>query len=160
MDGIGGLLRPRQEAVNLFPEALREGSKAAPPYAPFLAPKLGEAPWAIQGPAHKRANEAEKSRQRRNDVKTSSLNTEQLALAHLRYIVAGEIDLAPKKFGGLGAFLTNLVTLLELAVIQKMEAASRFERAQSAARSHLARERGSLQVVKEEVVRLNRDRLH
>ena len=160
MNGIGGLLRPRQEAVNLFPEALREGSKAAPLYAPCLAPKLGEAPWAIQGPAHKRANEAEKSRQRRNDVKTSSLNTEQLALAHLRYIVAGEIDLAPKKFGGLGASLTNFVTLLELAVIQDVEAASRLGRAQSAARSRLVRGRGSLQVVKEEVVRLNRARLH
>ena len=78
----------------------------------------------------------------------------------MRYIVAGEIDLAPKKFGGLAAFLTKLLTLLELAVIQNMEAASRFERAQSAARSRLARERGSLEAVKEEVVRLNRDRLH
>ena len=59
---IGELLRPRQEAVNLFSEALREGSKATPPYTPFLAPKLGNFPWALRDPAHKRAAEMEKNR--------------------------------------------------------------------------------------------------
>ena len=44
-------------------------------------------------------------------------------------------------------------------MIQNMETASRFERAQSAAWSHLARECGGLQVAKEEIVKLNRDRL-
>ena len=58
----GELLRPRQDAANLFPEALREGSKATPPYTPFLAPKLGGAPWALRDPARKRASEAGKSR--------------------------------------------------------------------------------------------------
>ena len=41
-----------------------------------------------------------------------------------------------------------------------METASRFERAQSAAWAHLARERGSLQIIKDELVKANRDRLH
>ena len=103
MSGIGELLRPLQEAVNLIPEALREGSKAAPSYTPLLAPKSGEAPWAIQDPAHGRAYEGEKSRQRRNDVETSYLNTRHLELAYLRYIVAGEIAGAWEKCGGLGA---------------------------------------------------------
>ena len=91
LSGIGELLRPRQAADNKFPEALREGSKATPRYTPFLAPKLGGGPWASHGPARKRAFEAEKNRQKRNDVKTSFLNTGQLALAYLRYIIAGEL---------------------------------------------------------------------
>ena len=89
--GIGELLRPRQEAVNLFWEALRECSKATPQYTPFLAPRLSEALWPLQYPARERALEAEKNRQHRNDVKTSFLNTGQLALAYLRDIIAEEI---------------------------------------------------------------------
>ena len=72
---VGGLLRPRQEAANLFPDALREGSRATPPRTPFLAPTLGDSPWALQDPARKKDFEAEKSRQRRNALKTSFLNT-------------------------------------------------------------------------------------
>ena len=37
--GIGDIIRRRRRAANLFPEAL-------PPYAPFVAPKMSEAPWA------------------------------------------------------------------------------------------------------------------
>ena len=158
--GIGELLRPRQEAVNLFTAAIYEGSKATPPYTPFVAPKLWDAPWTIQDPAHKRAIEAERNRQKRNSVKTSFLNTGQLALAYLRYITAGELAGAWSNFGGLGAMLTNLAAILELSVLQNMEAACRFEKTQSAAWSHLARERGSLQIIKEELVKINRDRLH
>ena len=160
LNGIGELLRPRQEAVNIFSEALYEGSKAIPPYIPFMAPKLWEAPWTLQDPAHKRAAEAERSRQKRNAVKTSFLNTGQLALAYLRYIIAGELSGAWTKFGGLGALLTNLASILELSVLQNMETACRFERTQSAAWPHLARERGSLRTIKEELVKVNRDRLH
>ena len=158
--GLGELLRPRQEAVNIFSEAMYEGSKAVPPYIPFVAPRLWEAPWALQDPAHKRAAESERSRQKRNAVKTSFLNTGQLALAYLRYIIAGELSGAWSKFGGLGALLTNLASILELSVLQNMETACRFERTQSSAWSHLARERGSLQTIKEELVKVNRDRLH
>ena len=144
----------------MFPEAPHEGPHTTPPYTPFLAPKLGESPWSLQDPARKRAFEAEKNRQKRNAVKTSFLNTGQLAVACLRCIIAGEIVGAWAKFGGLGALLTNLASLVELSVIQNMETASRFERAQSAARPHLARERGSLQTIKEELVKMNRGRLH
>ena len=158
--GLGELLRPRQEAVNIFSEAMYEGSKAIPPYIPFVAPKLWEAPWALQDPTHKRAAESERSRQKRNAVKTSFLNTGQLALTYLRYIMAGELSGAWTKFGGLGAMLTNLASIMELSVLQNMETACRFERTQSAAWSHLARERGSLQTIKEELVKVNRDRLH
>ena len=42
--GLGEILRPRQEAVNIFSEAMYEGSKAVPPYIPFVAPRLWEAP--------------------------------------------------------------------------------------------------------------------
>ena len=160
LNGIGELLRPRQEAVNIFSAALYEGSKAIPPYIPFVAPKLWEAPWSLQDPAHKRAGEAERSRQKRNAAKTSFLNTGQLALAYLRYIIAGELSGAWTKFGGLGAMLTNLASILELSVLRNMETACRFERTQSAAWSHLARERGSLLTIKEELVKVNRDRLH
>ena len=61
LNGIGELLRPRQEAVNIFSEALYVGSKAIPPYIPFVAPKLWEAPWAPQDPIRKRAIESEKT---------------------------------------------------------------------------------------------------
>ena len=75
---------------------------------------------------------------------TSFLNAGQLALAFSRYVIAGEIAGAWAKFGGLGALLSNLASTTELSVIQNVETASRFERAQSAAWFHLARERGSL----------------
>ena len=160
LSGIGELLRPRQGAANLFPEALREGSRATPPHTPFLAPTLGDSPWALQDPARKKAFEAEKSRQRRNALKTSFLNTGQLALAYLRYIVAGELAGYWAEFGGLGAILTHLASTIELSITKNVKTASRFERARSAAWSHLARARGSLQTIKDELVKINRDRLH
>ena len=95
LSGLGQPPRRRQEAANLFPEALREGSQAAPPYAAVLDPKSGEYLWATQDPARGRANEAEKNRQRRNDVKTRFLSTGQLAFAFLRYVIAGEIGGPP-----------------------------------------------------------------
>ena len=55
--------------------------------------------------------------------------------------------------------LTNLASMMELPMIQNMETASRLERTQSAAWPHLARERGSLQTIKDELVKVNRDRL-
>ena len=124
----------------MFSEALREGSKRRPPFTPFLAPRLGESSWALQDPARERASEAEKNRQKGNAVMTSFLNTGQLALVYVRYIIAGELAGGWTKFGGLGALLTNLATELDLSIIRNMETASRFERAQSAAWSYLARE--------------------
>ena len=51
LQGVGELLRPRQEAVDLLPDALREGSSACPPYVPSLSPQIGEVPRAPQDPA-------------------------------------------------------------------------------------------------------------
>ena len=48
---------------------------------------------------------------------------------------------------------------MELAVAQNMEAAPRFEKAQSTAWAHLAPERGNLEIIEDEPVKLNRDRL-
>ena len=72
-------------------------------------------------------------------------------------MVAGEIAGAWGNFGGSGALLTNLARFLELSIIQNMEAAPRFERAQSSAWAHLARERGDLQVAVGKRVKINRD---
>ena len=50
-------------------------AKEAKPAAPLLRPNFGEAPWASRDPACRRAAEAGKARQRRNDVKTSYWRT-------------------------------------------------------------------------------------
>ena len=68
---------------------------------------MGEVPWGSQGPARKRAAEAEKFRRRRNSAKTSFLSSGQLGLDYPQYIAAGEIAGARNNFGGLGAMLTN-----------------------------------------------------
>ena len=93
-------------------------------------------------------------------VETSFLNTGQLASPHLRYMVAGDIAGAWGDFGSFGALPANLSRLLELSAIPNMGAAPRFEHAQRPAWSHLARERGSLQLAKDELIKINRDRLH
>ena len=102
---------------------------------------------------------AEKPGQRRNSVKTWFLNAGQLALAHLRFISAGEVPGDRVKFGGRGALLTNLAHLPELSDIPKGETAPRFERAWSAAVAHLARDRRNLLLVKDELFKVNRGRL-
>ena len=99
------------------------------------------------------------NRQKRSDVKTILLGAGQLALAFLRYSIAAEIAGAWAKFGGLGAPLTNLATTFELSAIHNAGAASRFERAQGAAWSHLVRERESIQTIEEELVEINGGRL-
>ena len=53
--GVGEILRPSQEAVNIFCEALRDGGKARPPHTPFLLPKPAEAPRSPQDAVRKRA---------------------------------------------------------------------------------------------------------
>ena len=59
-----------------------------------------------------------------------------------------------------GAFLANLAHLLGLPVAQKVGSASRSERAQSSAGSRLARGRGHLRLVKDELIEINRDRVY
>ena len=134
------------------------GHNACPPYIPFVPPNLGEAPWAKRDPVHGRAAEAERARQRPSP-KSSLLKTGQLALAYLRYIIAGEIAGARAKFGWLRAMLTNLARLLGLSVMRNMGAASRFEGAPSTAWAHLERGRRNLRLIWEELAKVDRDRL-
>ena len=47
----GDTLQPRQGALDLFSEDSRIGRAAFPPLAPFVTPKLSEAPWARCGPS-------------------------------------------------------------------------------------------------------------
>ena len=61
--------------------------------------------------------------------------------------------------GGFGALHANLAHPMELPIAQDVETASIFEGAQSSERSHLARRRGNLQLVKDEPIEINRDRL-
>ena len=134
-------------------------TQACPPYAPFFPPKLGDAPSAPQDPARGRAADADEARRRRNEVETSFLDTGKPALSHLRYIAAEEIAGHREKFAGSGTLLSNSVSLLELSVSRNVATASRFERAQSFAWSHLAWGSGALQLVEDELVKINRDRL-
>ena len=85
-------IRPRRGAANLFPQAPFEGSVATSPYTPCVPSKLAEAPRALPYPAHKGVAGAERSQRRRNSVKPSFLDTGQVALCHLRCIVAGEVS--------------------------------------------------------------------
>ena len=106
----------------------------------------------------KRVADAEKARRRRDAAGASFLNTGQLGSACLRYIKAGEIAGAWNNFGWLGAMRANLARPRDLPVIRNMETASRLERAQGAAGEHVARGGGSLQLIKEEHVEVNRGR--
>ena len=64
-----------------------------------MEPQLDEAPWAPRAAAHKRAAEQGKAQRKRDAVCTPFLNTGQLALHYLRYIIAGEIAGAWQKLG-------------------------------------------------------------
>ena len=90
-------------------------------------------------------------RRRRISAKTGSLNAGQLALAYLRYIIAGEIGGARKEVGGLGAMPADLAHVLELSVVQDTETGCLFGFAQIAKRAHLARGRGGLQPIRDEL---------
>ena len=74
LQGMGELLRTRRGAANLSSATTPEVKTAGPPHTPCVAPNLREAPL------HRRANDAEKNRQRRNAVNTAFLNTVQPAL--------------------------------------------------------------------------------
>ena len=113
---------------------------------------MGGAPRAPHFPAFKRAEEVEKVRRRRNDVKTSPLNTGQLALSYMRCVAAGAISGAWGHFGGFGALFANRAHFMGLRIVGNMGTVPRFERAQSS-------ERGNLRLAKDEPSKINRDRL-
>ena len=56
-------------------------------------------------------------------MRTPDLNTGQLDLHYLRYIVAGEAAGAWDEFGAMGATPTNLARIPELSVTQSVEVA-------------------------------------
>ena len=87
--GIGEILRPRQEAANRFAAALRGGIKAEPPFTAFLPPMLDEAPPAPHDAARRRSIEQKEVRQK-NAARATFLDSAQLALHCIRYIIAGE----------------------------------------------------------------------
>ena len=80
-------------------------------------------------------------------------------LTFLRLFIAAEVADAWNKFGGVGAMLADLSRISELSVAQNMETASRDEEALSAARSHVARQRGSVHGIRDEPVSFYRERL-
>ena len=90
-----------------------------------------------------KAAELEKELQRRKSAKTSFLDLRLLALRYLRYVVASEVAGARKNFGGRGGMPTNLAFILEPPLIPNVETASKFERAQSTARAHVAWSEGT-----------------
>ena len=89
--GMGDIPRPREGAVNLFPQALREGSRATARNTTLLRPHRTEPPRALRYPARRRAAEAGRVRQARGAVGASFLSTGLLALQYLRCIVDGEV---------------------------------------------------------------------
>ena len=158
LSGLAEILIPNQEAANLL-EELRNGKRALAPFAPFLLPKLNEAPRVAQDPDCKRACENEKLRQQRNGVQTLFMNSQQLTLPYLRYIIAGEVAGAWEASGGMGAMLSHLVHLQKVAMTQNVGTSFRFERARSAKWSQLTRNRGGPEAIKTDLRTLNRERL-
>ena len=86
------------------------------------------------------------------------MNMGQLALRHLRYIVAAELAGAWQAYGGLGAMLTHLAHISKLPVVRNAETSYRFEGAQSQRRSGLARGRGNLDAIRAELLKMDRER--
>ena len=116
-------------------------------------------PRSSMDPDYKRACENGKTRQQRNGVQTRFANCPQLALSYLRYIIAGEAAGAWKAFGGMGAMLSHLAHLQKVAMTQNAETSFRFERAQSAKSSQLARNRGGPTAFKNDLRIFNRESL-
>ena len=116
--GLAGILIPNQKAANLFSEELRNGRRSLPPYTPFLLPKLTETPWVAQDPDYKQSCENDQARQPRNGVKTLFMNSSQLTLSYLRYIITGEVAGSWRAFGGAGATQSHLAHLQTLAMTQ------------------------------------------
>ena len=119
LKGIGVWLFPRDDAVNPFSAALREAEGADPAYIPFLALTIHEAPRDLQDSLRRLADNAERSRHRRNGAKTAFFNTDQLALNYLRFLIAGERAGAWSTSCGIGALLSDLALLTEPSVVQK-----------------------------------------
>ena len=140
----------------MFSATRREGNEAEPPYTAFSKPKLNLAPWARLDATQKRAAEQGKARRKRIAVRTPFLYTGQLSLHYLRYIIAREVAGGWRKLGGMVAELTHPAHLLGISVTRNMVTTSCFEKAQHAPGAHFVRERDNLEIIKSELVHLNR----
>ena len=63
------------------------------------------------------------------------------------------------KIGGLGAKVANLACPADSSVVRNMQAVSKYGKANDAAWAHLARVRGDVEIIREELLRRNRARL-
>ena len=70
-----------------------------------------------------------------------------MAMAHLRIIVAGEVAVARRGFGGMGVQLSNLTFLTELAPEANQEAAANFSTEQSRELQQIARRREDIKQI-------------
>ena len=152
---IGSKLMPTQEAVNFFTKLRFEAAALVPPYTPYPAPKLMDAPWTPKGADVKRAAQSAEAKQKRYGVKESYPSLAQLMLAHLRAIVAGEIAGAWEKFGGLGAQLNNMAEVLETALKTNQETAARLITEQNQEWQQLARDRHDINQIAEQLKQPN-----
>ena len=152
---IGSKLMPTQEAVNFFTKLKFEAAALVPPYTPYPAPKLMDAPWTPKGADVKRAVQLAEAKQKRYGVKENYPSLAQLALAHLRAIVAGEVAGAWEKFGGLGAQLNNMAEVMETALKTNQETAARLITEQNQEWQQLARDRHDINQIAEQLKQPN-----
>ena len=110
----------------------------APPYP---APKVMDSPWTPKGADSKRAADAAGAKQRKFGVKESYSSLPQLMLVQMRAIVAGEVAGDWEKFGGLGAQMTNMAEVMEVALKKNQEIAAKLLYEQNREWQQLARGR-------------------
>ena len=170
--GIGEVLRPRQEAADLFPAAAHEAGTAYPPRTPPLEPQLHTALPTKKVTRRKsyageefptktapRAAEAEKVTQRKSGARAPFHKNGQFALCCLRYNEAGGVAGAWGNFGGTRATLAFLSCNLGLIVPQGGETVLRYEKLRNAEWDHSARKRGNVDSPRKESAEVNQKRL-
>ena len=164
--GMGDILRPRQEAVNMFSAALRGGNKFGSPCTASLGPELSEVRWTPEDAARKRASEQEKARQKEMPSARPPLTPG--ILPRITPDTSSQVESQGRgkslekwcsRRSRMGAAPTRLAHLQELSETPNMEAASRFEKAQHSSGAHVARERGNFEIIKGELAWFSGGRL-
>ena len=112
--------------MNFF-AMLKYGAVATePPYTPDQFPDPMEEPWTQRSAGVKRAVEADVTRKKRYWAKKRHPTVAHSAPSQLRAKAAGEITGAWDRLGGIGAQLTNVAEVTEIAVGANQEAAAKF----------------------------------
>ena len=89
------------------------------PVAPHAVPGLSKKPWAIQEPAHTSALDTwQKLQKSHKRPGLQALSINQWFLYNVRYILAGDLDVAWAPFGGLSAQFNHVGIVLDLAVTE------------------------------------------